>query len=57
MDCSNGHILQRLCQCNGVNSDGNLFVTGGTDGGLDGNVNSGGTDIFLFKLNSSGTKL
>ena len=41
----------------GVNSDGDLFVTGGTDGGLDGNVNSGGTDIFLFKLNSSGTKL
>ena len=41
----------------GINSSGNLFVTGGTDGGLDGNVSSGGTDIFLFKLDSSGTKL
>ena len=40
-----------------INSNGDLFVTGATDGGLDGNVNSGGTDIFLFKLNSSGTKL
>ena len=41
----------------GVNSEGALFVTGGTDGDLDGNINSGGTDMFLFKLNSSGTKL
>ncbi|MDC0253517.1 SBBP repeat-containing protein, partial [Bacteriovoracales bacterium] len=41
----------------GIDSENNLFVTGGTDGGLDGNINSGGTDIFLFKLNSTGTKL
>ena len=40
-----------------INSDGYLFITGATDGGLDGNLNLGGTDIFLFKMNSSGTKL
>jgi len=42
----------------GVTSDssGNIYVTGYTKGGLDGNTNSGGTDIFLVKYNSSGTK-
>ena len=40
-----------------ITSDGSLFITGDTDGGLDGNVNSGGTDIFLYKMNSSGAKL
>ena len=40
-----------------INSDGYLFITGATDGGLDGNENLGGTDIFLFKMDSSGTKL
>ncbi len=37
-------------------SSGNIFVTGYTGGGLDGNTNSGGDDIFLVKYNSSGTK-
>jgi len=31
-------------------------VTGYTDGGLDGNSNAGGIDLFLVKYNSSGTK-
>ncbi len=31
-------------------------MTGGTEGGLDGNTNSGGSDLFLVKYNSSGTK-
>jgi len=31
-------------------------VTGYTNGGLDGNTNSGYGDIFLVKYNSSGTK-
>ena len=35
---------------------GNIYVTGRTGGGLDGNTNSGGDDIFLVKYNSSGTK-
>ena len=43
---------------NGVTTDssGNIFVTGYTWGGLDGNTNSGFTDIFLVKYNSSGIK-
>jgi len=43
---------------NGVTTDssGNIYVTGSTKGGLDGNTNSGETDIFLVKYNSFGTK-
>ena len=43
---------------NGVTTDssGNIYVTGYTNGGLDGNTNSGYGDIFLVKFNSSGTK-
>ena len=37
-------------------SSGNIYVTGSTEGGLDGNINSGSYDIFLVKYNSSGTK-
>jgi uncharacterized delta-60 repeat protein len=39
-----------------VDSSNNIYVTGYTYGGLDGNTNSGGADIFLVKYNSSGTK-
>ncbi len=39
-----------------TDSSGNIYVTGWTGGGLDGNTNSGGDDIFLVKYNSSGTK-
>ena len=39
-----------------TDSSGNIFVTGTTLGGLDGNTNSGRDDIFLVKYNSSGTK-
>jgi uncharacterized delta-60 repeat protein len=39
-----------------VDSSDNIFVTGTTYGGLDGNTNSGEKDIFLVKYNSSGTK-
>jgi len=35
---------------------GNIYITGFTSGDLDGNTNSGGSDIFLVKYNSSGTK-
>jgi len=43
---------------NSVSSDssGNVYVTGYTHGGLDGNTNSGSSDIYLMKYNSSGTK-
>jgi len=39
-----------------VDSSDNIYVTGYTDGGLDGNTNSGERDLFLVKYNSSGTK-
>ena len=39
-----------------VDSSDNIYVTGKTSGGLDGNTNSGDYDLFLVKYNSSGTK-
>ena len=39
-----------------VDSSDNIYVTGFTEGGLDGNTNSGAKDIFLVKYNSSGIK-
>ena len=39
-----------------VDSSDNIYVTGYTTGGLDGNTNSGDDDLILVKYNSSGTK-
>ncbi|MDP6465137.1 MAG: SBBP repeat-containing protein, partial [SAR324 cluster bacterium] len=39
-----------------VDSSDNIYVTGYTNGGLDGNTHSGRHDIFLVKYNSSGIK-
>ena len=39
-----------------TDSSGNVYVTGDTYGGLDGNTNAGYNDLFLVKYNSSGTK-
>ena len=39
-----------------VDSSGNIYVTGETWGNLDGNTNSGFSDIFLVKFNSDGVK-
>jgi hypothetical protein len=39
-----------------ADEDGVLYVTGYTFGGLDGNTNAGGSDIFLVKYDSSGVK-
>ena len=43
---------------NGValDSSNNIYVTGYTEDGLDGNSSAGEGDIFLVKYNSSGTK-
>jgi len=43
---------------NGVATDssGNVYVAGGTYGGLDGNNSAGNSDLFVVKYNSSGTK-
>ena len=38
-----------------VDSSGNVYVTGQTEGNLQGNSNSGDDDIFLTKYNSSGS--
>ena len=40
-----------------VDSSGNSYVTGRTDGGLDDNPNAGGLDMFLTKYDTAGTKL
>ena len=39
-----------------TDSSGNLYVTGYTSGGLDGNTSAGSSDLFVVKYNSSGTK-
>jgi len=39
-----------------TDSSGNVYVTGDTSGGLDGNTNAGRSDLFVVKYNSSGTK-
>jgi len=37
-------------------SSGNVYLVGYTYGGLDGNINTGASDLFVVKYNSSGTK-
>ena len=39
-----------------VDSSGNVYAAGFTNGGLDGNTNSGSSDLFVVKYNSSGVK-
>ena len=39
-----------------TDSSGNIYVTGGTTGGLDGNTQLGSGDIFLVKYDSSGIR-
>lgn len=40
-----------------IDHSGFIYVSGTTDGSFDSNSNQGGTDAFLLKLNSSGTKV
>jgi hypothetical protein len=39
-----------------VDSSGNVYAAGYTEGALDGNSSAGGRDLFVVKYNSSGTK-
>ena len=39
-----------------TDSSGNVYVTGDTYGGLDGNTNAGNNDLFVVKYNSDGVK-
>ncbi len=40
-----------------IDSSGDVYVTGGTDGSLDGNTSAGGTDIYVAKYDATGAKL
>jgi len=40
-----------------TDSSGNAYVTGWTDGNLDGNINAGSYDLFLTKYDTNGNKL
>ena len=39
-----------------TDTGGNVYVTGSTSGGLDGNTNAGSDNIFVVKYDSSGVK-
>jgi hypothetical protein len=39
-----------------VDGSGNIYVTGSTDGNLDGNTNAGPSDVFLARYDSSGSR-
>ncbi len=40
-----------------IDNQGNIFLTGATMGNLNGELNNGGQDIFLLKLDSNGNEL
>jgi uncharacterized delta-60 repeat protein len=40
-----------------VAAGGNVYVSGSTDGSIDGNMNNGGKDIFISKFKNDGTKI
>ena len=40
-----------------TDASGSVYVTGSTDGGLDGNTRTGTTDFFLTKYDVTGAKL
>ncbi|HCJ67495.1 MAG TPA: hypothetical protein DHV62_09325, partial [Elusimicrobia bacterium] len=40
-----------------VDTGGNIYLIGNTDGSLDGNTNAGSEDVFLVKYDSSGNKI
>ena len=40
-----------------VDANGNAYITGSTNGGLDGNVNAGSMDVFLVKYSPDGQKV
>ena len=39
-----------------VDSSGNVYAAGRTDGALDGNTNAGSSDLFVVKYSSDGVK-
>jgi hypothetical protein len=51
-----GSSLHDIAYGVATDSSGNVYVTGVTYGSMDGFTNAGGSDIFVIKYNSSGTK-
>jgi len=39
-----------------VDTNGNIYVTGDTNGSMDGNTSAGGSDMFIVKYDSTGVK-
>ena len=37
-------------------NDGSIYITGATEGNLNGKANNGGFDVFISKFNSDGNK-
>jgi hypothetical protein len=65
LDASGKHLWTRLTGTTGgttfgnaaaVDAAGNVFVAGDADGGLDGNRNAGGYDIFVVKYDANGAR-
>ncbi len=52
-----GTISDDLAFSVAADDSGNIYVVGTTNGNLNGNINAGGSDIFLAKYNSSGIQL
>jgi hypothetical protein len=53
----NGTSTEDYAKDMAVGPNGNVFVTGYTEGALDGNKNAGARDIFLSKFDPDGNKL
>ncbi|MEN6319722.1 MAG: SBBP repeat-containing protein [Syntrophaceae bacterium] len=51
-----GSSSNDIAQGVAVDTSGNIYVTGSTNGSLDGNTNAGNYDMFLVKYNAAGTK-
>ncbi|MFV0680149.1 SBBP repeat-containing protein [Ottowia sp.] len=52
-------VTQAITEAHSVATDasGNVFITGYTEGGLDGNARTGTSDLFVIKFDNTGNKL
>ena len=47
---------QATCRALATDNSGNIYITGKQDGDLHGEVNNGGSDVYISKYNSSGER-